>query len=459
MKKFISFLLAASMMSASVASINVCAAGESKNTNNDLVLFGDSIAAGYGLSSSEYNYGQLCADYLGGNVDNFAHKGDTSKDMLEVIKNLNDSEKKKVKDAEYIVISIGGNDMMRHASKEFLAYAVEKKFLTDGKTADDIPENPGISALLELIDLNKIKAYIMKDGKIDYNRAGDIPIKRICGEIGLPGTIDEPCVISTDIIPNINSAISELRSINSSAQIILQTIYQPLQLEPSYIQNRFGNSAGYKDLLDILSMNFHKVLDTFRETLNSNAEKADNVKVADVFYEFTATETGEYNKNDPGHSYYFTNIQLSGNQKDFHPNQKGHLAIAAAILDTIGDLHFGNNTYTNLFSKLKDKNNYPEVALETYKKVAGTLYGDVNLDNRYTTADATLALREVGALANPTAPKSILTKLQQKAADIDKNGRWTTADATKILSYTAYLSSLNNGQEPVSIEEYWAKRK
>ena len=206
-------------------------------------------------------------------------------------------------------------------------------------------------------------------------------------------------------------------------------------------------------------MNFHKVLDTFRETLNSNAEKADNVKVADVFYEFTATETGEYNKNDPGHSYYFTNIQLSGNQKDFHPNQKGPLAIAAAILDTIGDLHFGNNTYTNLFSKLKDKNNYPEVALETYKKVAGTLYGDVNLDNRYTTADATLALREVGALANPTAPKSILTKLQQKAADIDKNGRWTTADATKILSYTAYLSSLNNGQEPVSIEEYWAKRK
>lgn len=91
------------------------------DTDGDFVLFGDSIAEGYTRTGYvEHNYGEICADYLGGTATNYAVSGDTTDDLVTVIENLDSAQKTVVSDAEYIIISAGGNDIIKYSSKYLL---------------------------------------------------------------------------------------------------------------------------------------------------------------------------------------------------------------------------------------------------------------------------------------------------------------------------------------------------
>ena len=81
MKKIISAALASAMAASSLSVFS--ASAESYGSGDiDIMLLGDSIASGTELSANEYNYGKLVADYLGGDVWNYAASGYKSDDTL-----------------------------------------------------------------------------------------------------------------------------------------------------------------------------------------------------------------------------------------------------------------------------------------------------------------------------------------------------------------------------------------
>jgi len=441
MKKFIAAMLAAAMTAGTAASYAVTAA-DTKNTDHDFVIFGDSIAAGYGLDNkTEYNYGQICADYFGGTVANYAVTGDTTEDMLNVIGSLDASQKQTLKNAEYVVISIGGNDLIHFAVKYVLEYAAENNLLADGKTAADIPDEPTASQLLALLDTNKLSAYAKES-----TNAMDLiaTLKKLCNNLMIKND-KYVGIIPETVIPNIKTAVSEIKAINPDARIIIQTIYQPIQFDKEYLSEHFGTSAStYTTLFGQLRSNFEKVLQLYAKELGG----IDGIEIADVNREFTSLKEGETQNNDnPGHAAYFVNIQKSGKERDIHPNQKGHLAIAATILNTIGEFHDDSGLLSSIFKSLMDTSEYPIIAVDTYKKAAGNLMlGDVNFDDKIDARDASRVLRNYTYIADDP-DSSILSEMQLKQSDVNGDTLSDAKDASAILRFYAYLS--NNEYCPI----------
>ena len=441
MKRFIAAVLAAAMTAGAAGSYAVTAA-DAKNTDHDIVIFGDSIAAGYGLDTkTEYNYGQICADYLGGTVANYAVSGDTTDDMLKVIGSLDASQKQALKNAEYVVISIGGNDLIHYAAKYVLNYAAENNLLVSGKTAADIPAEPTASHLLTLLDRSKLSAYASST-----NNAADllVTLKKLCNNLMVKNESYEG-VIPEKVIPNIKTAVKNIKAINPNARIIVQTIYQPIQFDNEYLAANYGSNAStYVKLFGQLRSNFEKVLQLYAKELGG----IDGIEIADVNHEFTSLKEGEAQNNDnPGHAAYFVNIQESGSKRDIHPNQKGHLAIASTILNTIGELHDDSGLLSGIFKSLTDTSAYPLIAVDTYKKAAGNLMlGDVNFDEKIDARDASRVLKNYTYIADD--PNSaILSEIQLKQSDVNGDTLSDAKDASALLRFYAYLS--NNEYCPI----------
>ena len=448
MKKFISVLAAGAIALSSMSALAANAESKKSDTANDLVLFGDSIAAGFSVDNSvKYNYGQICADYLGGNVNNYAVSGAESADMIKVIDSLSSEQITNVKNAEYIVISIGGNDLMHYAAKYFLNYAAQKKLLADGADASALPSDPTIQDLLSAIDMKKLQDYA--GNKMNMLDLGT-ELKKLCA--GLRIKNDEkgyPGIIPAGIIPDIKTAAGKLKSINPNARIIVQTIYQPVQFDPEFIARKYGAGSSYETLIGHIRSNFNDVIREFRKQLS----EVEGIEVADVYNYFTSIPEGETQNNaNPGHAYYFVNIQKEGKAKDFHPNQKGHVAIASTILNTIGKLHDDSGLLTQLFTSFDDISDYPLIALDTYKTAAGNLIlADVNFDGKTDARDASIILKNYAVISGNE--KSILSELQNSVADVNKDTSRDAKDASAILRYYAYLS--NKGTD--SIEEFLAE--
>lgn len=448
MKKIVSFILSAAM-SLSVMSSTAVKTDVSAAEKKDITIFGDSIAAGYGLESGkEYNYGEICADYLGCSVNNYAVSGDTTDDMLKVIENLSADQKKNLQDSKYVIISIGGNDMMNFASKQLLNFAVKKHLLNPGVTAADIPADPSISDLFTYINLRGeggLVEYATKSSKNAIELSNEL--SKLSANLRLT-TGSNAGVIPNKIIPNIDKAVSEIHAINPDAEIIVQTIYQPLQIEQSYFK---GSASDYAAVVTLIREKFEAILQNYTDNLSN----INGIEIADVRYQFSSLGDTTQNDQNPGHASYFTDILASDfEDKDFHPNQKGHLAIAATILDTIGILHDDTGLLTKVYKGVSDKYAYPAIALDTYKKVAGNhLLGDVNFDGSTNAKDATLVLSEY---ANIQSGNDVsLSEYQKTASDINKDNKYDGRDATLILMYYAYASSGND----ISPNEYLSDYK
>lgn len=438
MKKLLSVILSA-VMGASV--LNILPVSAVDENSGGIVIFGDSIAAGYGLDKEkEYNYGQIIGDYLGCEVDNYAVSGDTTGDMLDVIADLSDEQKQNVSESDIIIVSIGGNDLLQYASKKILDFCAKRNLLNEGFTSSDIPEEPGISDLMLMVNLNG------KGGLIEYAKSSPTAamelnslIKDIAGNCRFDNEKYEG-YIANSIMPNIKTAVSEIKEINPDARIIVQTVYQPIQIDPEFIESEYGSDSTYADVIATLRINFRNILDTFRTELSA----VEGIEIADVYYEFTSLDDSvTQNASNPGYAYYFTNIQKSGKEKDFHPNQRGHLAIASKILDVIGELHDDNGLLTKVYLDLDDIGKdirYPHIALDTYKKVAGNfITGDINFDGKIDASDATVALRDY-TLRGSFMP-TILSGYQQTAANVNSDEYIDSSDATIILRYYTLASS------------------
>lgn len=441
MKKIVSAVLAAAMSITALSSASAVYAADTAAPKG-MVVLGDSIAAG-GLrkGSVAYNYGDICGDYLGCKVSNYAVSGYDTSDLVKEIESFTDAQKKAVSDADVVVISIGGNDMMQSLSKYLLDFAARKtseKFLNEGYTKDNIPEKPTLTDLTAMLNIRG------EGGLMDYMSKGTFAQKReVTDEIGSAFTniYGDGGTLDTETIPNLKKAVADIKAISPDTRILVTNIYQPLQLQPSFVEKTYGKQSDYATFLSILRMRCENMMREYDTKLNA----IDGIEVVDVKSQFTSQEQ-EPSTSVPGNASYFVDIQTSSlSTADVHPNQKGHIAMAAAILEKIGSLHNDSGLLSKTFNGLSDKDAYPEIALATYKKVAGEAkpevsMGDINSDGFINAVDASAVLSEYAKLSGSSG-KGDFTDAQKTAADVDGNSRIDAVDASKILSYYAYAST------------------
>lgn len=425
MKKFISAVLSASLVASSMGVLYASAA-EKYGDGSDIVIFGDSIAEGYDLNENEANYGQIIADYISGTVSNYAKAGDETADTLEKISSASD-----LKDAEVVIISSGANDMIHYSTKYMLSLFAQNNLLNDGYTANNLPENPTFDQMMDMINTTALKEYVSSvKNQATFNNAIlmlEAHLKMVEGDAGYQ-KYDR--VIETQIVPNIEKMVSDIKAVNPNARIIVQTLYNPTQLEESYISEKVPSS--YQQFLTLLMPIFKNVINSY----NAQISAVEGIEIADVY---TAFDSGNEN------TWYFTGFQ-DASVKEFkiHPNSAGHLAIAVNILNVLGEKNEDGGLLNITYERLAKKDSYPAQALEEYNKVAGTyVLANPNADSIIDASDASLVLAEYSAVS--TGSESTFSENEKKAADIDSNGKIDANDATAILAYYSYISTGNSG--------------
>lgn len=429
MKKFFSAAVSAAIILSS-ASVFPAFAAEKYGSDINIVLMGDSIAEGYDLKENEYNYGQIIADYLDGTVSNYSKAGDETTDTLSKVSTASD-----LSDADVVIISTGANDLIHYSSNFLLKMFARINALNDGYTADDIPEKPTFAEMMKMVNTDAVKEFASSlTNQIAINREMQILRVNLTKKKADDTNEEYDCIIDTQVIPNIEKMVSEIKAVNPNARIIIQTVYNPLQLDETYLANL---SNSYSTLLkNIFIPTFDSVTTEYRKRIM----ELDGVEIADVYSDFASTDTGNNN-----YSWYFTGIQ-DNNIREFkiHPNQAGHIAIAADILNIIGEKNDNGGLLNLTYGKLKNKDTYPAAALENYKKVEGTYsIGDINNDMIIDAKDASEVLAIYSALS--TNGTITLPESSQKAANVNLDTLIDAKDASEILAYYSYVSTGETG--------------
>ena len=106
MKKMISLVLAAIMLFC--LGFSLCTHAKE---SGDYLIFGDSITTGYGLTDKTMRFATLVSNKLGIAERNYGVDGATSADLLTKI-NGSEEIKRNIAGAEFISVSIGGNDLL-----------------------------------------------------------------------------------------------------------------------------------------------------------------------------------------------------------------------------------------------------------------------------------------------------------------------------------------------------------
>ena len=440
MKKIISSLMASAIAFGSFGAVS--ASAESYGNGKNIIVLGDSIAAGYGLDANEYNYGEIIADYIGGSVENYAVSGDNSIDLINLLSTINTDQYNAIKNADYVIISIGGNDIIQFASKGLLTIASNTNSLADGYTSADIPDEPGLHTLLEMLDTDKLKEFASTTAhKLTLLDEIDKLSKNIRFTSNNKNYEKYTRLIELQVIPNIQQAVAQIKEINPDAQVIVQTIYNPMQYNQDYYAAAFTGSK--KEALDQLLPELKLIMDSFSEQLKA----VPGITVADVYNTFTSEET--VNGKIARYGWYFTKIQEQDIQSmDIHPTQKGHIAIASNILNTLNIQSDNGSLLRQLYNGLADKEYYPALALSEYQNVQGTYsLGDIDDNGTIDASDASAILSEYAARSTNS---SNFNDTQAKAGDINSDNAIDASDASSVLSYYAFLSTGGNG----SIKSY-----
>lgn len=131
MKKIICIFMATLLVLIS----SIVANAEENEPADKLVVLGDSIAFGYGIDNPSDVYGRIIATERDYRLFNDAVSGHTTTDLLNLI-NKNTSVKNHIKDAETVIISIGGNDFLHLGYESNVTELVQ--IISKGRDSDVI---------------------------------------------------------------------------------------------------------------------------------------------------------------------------------------------------------------------------------------------------------------------------------------------------------------------------------
>jgi len=252
---------------------------------NPLYLaLGDSISTGYGLSDPESSFASLIQKNNGFSVTNHAVNGSTSADLLNLLKTT--SLDKEIKEAKFITITTGGNDLIALLYKK-IAEEYNSSFPDEISAENVIP--------------------ILSDSKDERNTAVLICALKVLNAQPAFSENEEFNSAILSYTETLCQMIEYIKSINPETKIIVCTQYNPY--------NSF--SGFYSVLRDGLESGIIKLNTTIKE----NAIKG--YFIADVYEAFKENETNLCNADEATSNF------------DFHPNAEGHKVISECIQNII----------------------------------------------------------------------------------------------------------------------------
>ncbi len=432
MKKIISAVLSAILIFSSIGTVS--AYPEKYGDGDNIVVLGDSIASGYGLDEKEYSYAQIVADYMDANLENYAAAGATSSETLAAVRSFDSEKKAQLAKADLVIISTGANDIIEYSSRFILDFAARNDLLKDGYTADNIPEKPSFGDIKKIMSRDKVSEYAKSDSNLLRVNTALLQLRaHMVFTDSSPNYQKYDRIIQTQIIPNIEATVAEIRSVNPNARIVLQNVYDPLQLQQEWCNANY--SASYVKILNQFRPTFKDIIKGFAD----QASNIEGVEIADVYGDFSS-----FSNDANGCSWYFTKMQNGGSNTDIHPSQRGHLAIAATILDTLGEKREDGGILNRTYIITENKESYPSYALARFEKVKGSYsLGDMDESGTFAPDDSSSILKEY-ALISTGNPPSVSESLL-KAADVTRDGELSPDDASMALCYYAYCATGGTG--------------
>lgn len=282
-----------------------------------ILMLGDSIASGYGLDVADYNYGDYLGDYLGMTPISYAKPGQTTGELLELVNN--EEVQIDIPLASVICVSIGGNDLI-DTVEGYLNTLLETYNTTNGTSLT-------------------LKEYVKTVVAVDDDLQTTMIIK-------LTSLLNKAANTYKTNIQQIEASLLEQ---NPDAKIVVQTVYNPINME-----NPVVNGVDYSSKLKQI----RKFASEQLLTLNDALQQTEGLTYVDVNAAFKDTEW-VYTNMDPSNGFW---------QMDVHPNALGHAVIAAEILNTLGAEGGSCEQFNQVLADYQDKLSDAE-----YERVSGQL--------------------------------------------------------------------------------------
>ncbi len=354
-----------------------------------IVALGDSITNGYSMDGSLIaSYPQIVSEYYNAELVNFASDGLTSEGLLE---QLSDSTlQSEIADADVVLVTIGGNDIMQPVlNNEFL----------DASQYNTMTEL--IAAMKEQGDMFVFQLQVYLNS------------------------------VMPDAIQTCNANIQEIENRLSSmtnGQIVIQTVYNPMDLSAD------DTTLASSGSMTALSANVQGYL----EGKPNNTLYPEDGGINDIIRGLEIASVVDTFNLFADHSYFYTHIYNT----DVHPNSKGHLAIAASVIDTLNlpETYSGSSSIMRRAYKESGAESTlagisTDVNDSVVEKILKKGIGDADGDGYVNLSDATAALTIYAY--NAALLDSPITGIDALAADVDSDGEAGISDATLILQYHA----------------------
>lgn len=246
-----------------------------------VLVLGDSISTGYGLSDTDNSYASLVADYYGATYVNYAQDGLKAEELKVSLENgTYDTELSK---ADYVLVTIGGNDIIAPALE--IIQKVTKKYGYEVNSYKNVKE--------------LLSAFSSKDQKM---------VDEVIEELG---NNVFPKKVSKDYVKSCIKYVSE----HTNGKVVFQTVYNPFSVNTSS-----SEWAPYKSRLDNINTKMDMYCNTMKKYYAEAADENSNAQLLDAYSYFA------------GHGETLTNIESI----DIHPNQAGHLYLAADTISLLG---------------------------------------------------------------------------------------------------------------------------
>lgn len=294
MKKFAKILtsafLAATMLSTAV----------SADDYEKLLVIGDSITTGYGLSgyvqgdnkSAAGSFANKLAEALGLDDECYTNQAIDGQTTDQLIENIDAAA---VADADKIVISIGGNDYLIPLIDAIVASVGKNAALLEGYgvTVDASSRESALTAL-------GMAALLDKSGEI---------LRTIAADVASDDTVTALTEAVGKTVTNMNGILELILAENPDSEIYLLNIYNP-----------FGGVALFGDISALADAILAGIATGYSETAERLSAEGYNVKIID-------TQSAISDK-----AMIYTNIA----KFDIHPNAAGHKLILQLLCAEMG---------------------------------------------------------------------------------------------------------------------------
>ncbi len=252
MKRLITALVVLLMISGAVVSTGALRLGKTPS----LVVMGDSISNGFGVETNQ-NYAYLVSNELGAKYQNLSQDGLTSTGLVNKLKQSSFCDQ--VKDADLVMFTIGGNDL--------------------------------IAAFLNITSTYAGQSFTSVDAAAGYLSA--LPAAELNAMMAGQGAKDAMSKMLETYKANLDAILAKLKEVNPESQVFILTQYNPLSGVESL--------KALDNAVDSIFVELNKIM--------SDSAAASGAYIIDIYTSFknvggtyTNIEAGDIHPNKDGHS-------------------------------------------------------------------------------------------------------------------------------------------------------------